>query len=474
MRKDFLWGGAVAAQQVEGGFNEGGKGPNVSDMMTVGSATTRRKITKTIEPDQFYPNHTAIDFYHHYKEDIALFKEMGFKCFRTSISWARIFPMGDEETPNEEGLKFYDEMFDELLKNGIQPVITLSHFEMPYHLVEKYGGWRNRKMITFFVRFAKVCFERYHNKVKYWMTFNEINNQANYESDGAVFTNSGIIFEEGEERERVVYQAAHYELVASAMAIKEGHAIDPSMMIGCMIAMTPIYPYSCNPDDMLKAVGANHKRFWYMDVHARGRYPGYMKSFFERKNFNLDITEEDLAVLPQGTVDYIGFSYYMSNTVNSNSIRDVSTTTDGYSEHSVKNPYIKETDWGWAVDPEGLRYVLNQFYERYELPMFIVENGFGAYDKLENGMINDDYRIDYLRNHISEMKKAIDLDGVEVLGYTPWAAIDIVSASTGELAKRYGFIYVDLDDHAKGTGNRYKKASFEWYKQVILSNGEKL
>lgn len=471
MRKDFLWGGAVAAHQVEGGFNEGGKGPNVSDMMTVGSATTRRKITKTIEPDQFYPNHTAIDFYHHYKEDIALFKEMGFKCFRTSISWARIFPMGDEETPNEEGLKFYDDMFDELLKNDIQPVITLSHFEMPYHLVEKYGGWRNRKMITFFVRFAKVCFERYHNKVKYWMTFNEINNQANYEADVAVFTNSGIIFEEGEDKERTVYQAAHYELVASAMAIKEGHAIDPSMMIGCMIAMTPIYPYSCNPDDMLKAVGANHKRFWYMDVHARGRYPGYMKSFFERKNFNLDITEEDLAVLPQGTVDYIGFSYYMSFAVKG----DGDVNLD-YNEETdlCDNPYISKTEWGWPIDAKGLRYSLNWMYDRYNLPLFIVENGFGAVDQMVDGKVHDQYRIDYLKAHIEEMKKAVDIDGVDLLGYTVWGCIDCVSFGTGEMKKRYGFIYVDKDNAGHGTLARSKKDSFDWYKKVIESNGEKL
>ena len=276
-REDFYWGGATAANQLEGGWQEGGKGVSCPDVCTGGSATVSKRITPVLEEGTFYPSHDAIDHYHRFKEDIALFAEMGFKMYRFSIAWTRIFPNGDEETPNEEGLKFYDDMFDELLKNGIQPVITLSHFEMPYHLVEKYGGWRNRKMITFFVRFAKVCFERYHNKVKYWMTFNEINNQANYEADVAVFTNSGIIFEEGEDKERTVYQAAHYELVASAMAIKEGHAIDPSMMIGCMIAMTPIYPYSCNPDDMLKAVGANHKRFWYMDVHARGRYPGYMK-----------------------------------------------------------------------------------------------------------------------------------------------------------------------------------------------------
>ena len=300
--KDFLWGGALAAHQFEGGVLDTTKGLSVADVMTGGNVSTPRVITDGVKEGLYYPNHIGIDFYHHYKEDIKLFAEMGFKCFRTSIAWTRIFPLGDEEQPDEEGLQFYDDVFDELLKYGIEPVITLSHFEMPYHLAKEYGGFMNRKTIDFFVKFAEVCFKRYKDKVKYWMTFNEINNQANYEADVAVFTNSGIIFEEGEDKERTVYQAAHYELVASAMAIKEGHAIDPSMMIGCMIAMTPIYPYSCNPDDMLKAVGANHKRFWYMDVHARGRYPGYMKSFFERKNNNLDITEQHLPLLPQGTV----------------------------------------------------------------------------------------------------------------------------------------------------------------------------
>ena len=472
MRKDFLWGGAVAAHQVEGAWNVGHKGPNVSDMMTVGGVNKRRKITPVLQDDEFYPNHEAIDFYHHYKEDIALFKEMGFKCFRTSISWARIFPQGDETEPNEEGLKFYDELFNELLKNNIEPVITLSHFEMPYGLVEKYGGWRNRKLIEFFVRFAKVCFERYHHKVKYWMTFNEINNQANYNADVAVFTNSGILFEENEDREQIVYQAAHYELVASAKAVKIGHDIDPELMIGCMMAMTPIYPYSCAPDDMLKAIGANHKRFWYLDVHVRGRYPGYMNTFFKRKGFDLDIIEDDIEALKAGCIDYIGFSYYMSFAVQGDG--DDNLDYDE-SKDLCNNPYIEKTQWGWPIDPKGLRYTLNWLYDRYQLPMFIVENGFGAVDiKEADGSCHDPYRIDYLKAHIKEMIKAVDIDGVDLLGYTVWGCIDCVSFSTGEMKKRYGFIYVDKNNDGSGTLKRSKKDSFAWYQQVIASNGENL
>lgn len=471
MQNNFLWGGAVAAHQVEGAWDVGGKGPNVSDMMTAGSVNKRRMITDTILPDAYYPNHEAIDFYHHYKEDIALFKEMGFKCFRTSISWARIFPHGDEKKPNKAGLKFYDDLFDELLRNDIQPVITLSHFEMPFGLVIDYGGWRNRKMIEFFTRFAKVCFERYHGKVKYWMTFNEINNQANYKAEGSVFTNSGIIFKKDENKEEVVYQASHYELVASAIAVKMAHDIDPSLKVGCMMAMTPIYPYSCNPDDMLKAVGANHKRFWYADVHARGYYPGYLKTFFKRKGFNLDITAEDLAALKEGCVDYIGISYYMSFV----------TKGDGdeyldYDESKdlCQNPYLKATKWGWPIDPKGLRYTLNYLYDRYQLPIFIVENGFGANDVLENNTVHDQYRIDYLKAHIKEMEKAIDIDGVDVIGYTIWGCIDCVSFSTGEMKKRYGMIYVDKNNDGTGSLKRYKKDSFNWYKHVIETNGGEL
>ncbi len=473
MRKDFLWGGAVAAHQVEGGWNEGNKGPNVSDMMTVGGHGKERIITEVHSDEFFYPNHEAIDFYHRYRQDIQLFKEMGFKCFRTSISWARIFPRGDELEPNEEGLKFYDDMFDELLKNGIEPVITLSHFEMPYHLVKEYGGWRNRKMIEFFANFAKSCFERYQNKVKYWMTFNEINNQANYKSATAVFTNSGIKFEAGENKEALMYQAAHYELVASAMAIKIGHEINPEMKIGCMMAMTPIYPYSCKPEDMIKSVGANHKRFWFLDVHARGKYPNYMTKFFERNEFNLDITDHDLELLKAGCVDYIGISYYMSFTTKG--IENDLYLDYDESKDLCKNPYIGHTQWGWPVDEIGLRYTLNWLYDHYQLPVFIVENGFGAVDELnEDQSCNDSYRTDYLKRHISEMKKAIDIDGVDVLGYTVWGCIDCVSFSTGEMKKRYGFIYVDKENDGSGSMDRYKKDSFEWYKKVIATNGEQL
>ena len=472
LKKDFLWGGAVVAHQVEGGWRDGGKGINVSDIMTVGSHASPRKITPVIDENEFYPNHEAIDFYHRYKEDIALFKEMGFKCFRTSISWARIFPQGDEEQPNEAGLRFYDDLFDELLKNDIQPVITLSHFEMPYGLVTKYGGWRNRQLITFFERFARVCFERYKDKVKYWMTFNEINNQANYQSDISVLTNSGILFQEGEDKEEIVYQASLYELIASAKAVKIAHDINPDFMVGCMMAMTPIYPYSCSPDDMLKAVGANHKRFWYLDVHARGKIPAYMQSFFKRKGYHLDITEEDIATLKDGCVDYIGFSYYMSFTTkgDGNEYLDYNEATD-----LCDNPYISKTKWGWPIDAKGLRYTLNWLYDRYQLPTFIVENGFGAIDVLEDSnQVHDQYRINYLKEHIEQMKKAIEIDGVDVLGYTVWGCIDCVSFSTGEMKKRYGFIYVDKNNDGSGTLKRYKKDSFEWYKQVIASQGDKL
>ena len=473
LRKDFLWGGAVAAHQLEGGWNKGGKGVSVADVMTVGANGVPREITNGVLQGKNYPNHEGIDFYTHYKEDIKLFAEMGFKCFRTSIAWTRIFPKGDESEPNELGLKFYDELFDECLKYGIEPVITLSHFEMPYHLVTEYGGWRNRKMIDFFVRFAEVCFTRYKDKVKYWMTFNEINNQANYNEDFAPFTNSGIAYQPGENREKIMYQAAHYELVASALAVKIGHEINPDFQIGCMIAMCPIYPLSCKPEDMMMSVSAMHKRYWFTDVHVRGYYPGYLEKYFQRKGFNLDITVEDKLLLLEGCVDYIGFSYYMSFTTESKS--DNPQYDYDESKDLVRNPYVKASDWGWQIDPVGLRYAMNWFYDRYQLPLFIVENGFGAIDQLNSdGTIDDDYRIDYLKAHIEAMKTAVEEDGIDLLGYTPWGCIDLVSAGTGEMKKRYGFIYVDKDNEGQGTLKRSKKKSFDWYKQVIATNGEQL
>ena len=472
-KEGFLWGGAVAAHQIEGGWNEGGKGVSVADVMTAGANGVARRITDGVIEGENYPNHEAIDFYHRYKEDIKLFAEMGFKCFRTSIAWTRIFPNGDDDQPNEEGLKFYDDLFDECLKYNIQPVVTLSHFEMPYHLVTEYGGFRNRKCIDFFVKFAKVCFERYNGKVKYWMTFNEINNQANYQEDFAPFTNSGIKYKEGENRELIMYQAAHYELVASAKAVKLGHEINPDYQIGCMIAMAPIYPHSCDPQDMMMSVGAMHKRYYFVDVHSRGYYPSYMLKFFERNGYDIDITEQDKIDLLNGTVDYIGFSYYFSlctQYLRDNPYYDYDETID-----IVKNEYVKASDWGWQIDATGLRYALNWFYDHFQLPMFIVENGFGAIDvKEEDGTVDDQYRIDYLKAHIEAMKDAVEIDGVDLMGYTPWGCIDIVSAGTGEMKKRYGFIYVDQDNDGNGTLERSKKKSFDWFKKVIATNGEEL
>ncbi|MFB8726513.1 6-phospho-beta-glucosidase [Enterococcus casseliflavus] len=473
LRSDFLWGGAVAAHQLEGGYRADGKGVSVADVMTVGGNGIPRRITEGIQPGESYPNHEAIDFYHRYPEDIKLFAELGLKCFRTSIAWTRIFPKGDEREPNEEGLAFYDQLFDECLRYGIEPVITLSHFEMPYHLVTEYGGWRNRKLIDLFVRFAEVCFTRYQKKVKYWMTFNEINNQANYKEVFAPFTNSGLFFTEGEDREKVMYQAAHYELVASAKAVALGHAINPAFQIGSMIAMCPIYPYSCDPKDMMAAAVAMQRRYWFSDVHARGHYPSYMRSYFERKQFDLDITPEDEAALAKGCVDYIGFSYYMSFAIKG---KENDPTYDyDESQDLVDNPYVDASEWGWQIDPVGLRYAMNWFNERYELPLFIVENGFGAVDTVEeDGQIHDDYRIDYLKAHIEMMKEAVAYDGVDLLGYTPWGIIDLVSAGTGEMKKRYGVIYVDKDNEGNGTLARQKKDSFAWYQQVIASNGTKV
>ena len=471
LKKDFLWGGALAAHQFEGGVLNTSKGYSVADVMTAGAHGVPREITDGVVEGKYYPNHVGIDFYGHYKEDIAMFADMGFKCFRTSIAWTRIFPLGDEKEPNEEGLQFYDDVFDELLKYGIEPVITLSHFEMPYHLAKEYGGFMNRKTIDFFVKFAEVCFKRYKNKVKYWMTFNEINNQMNFKNDIFGWTNSGAHFGNYDNPEEAMYICGHHTLVASAKAVKIGKEINPDFKIGNMIAMVPIYPFSCRPADQVLAQQQMHDRFFFCDVQCRGHYPAYALKMFERKGFNIDITEEDKKSLAEGTVDYIGFSYYMTNVVDSTVTKDVSKSTDGSSEHSVKNPYIKESDWGWAIDPEGLRYTLNMFYERYEKPLFIVENGLGAKDELIDGKVDDQYRIDYFDAHFREMYNAIYEDGVDLMGYTSWGCIDLVSESTKQMSKRYGFIYVDADDLGNGTYKRYKKKSFDWYKHVIETNG---
>jgi len=470
---NFLWGGAVAAHQLEGGWNKGGKGVSVVDVLTSGAHGRMRKITEGIVPEEQYPNHEAIDFYHHYKGDIKLMAEMDFKCFRTSIAWTRIFPNGDESEPCEAGLKFYDDLFDELLKYNIEPVITLSHFEMPYNLAIKHNGWMDRKVIDYFVNFSTVVLNRYHKKVKYWMTFNEINNQKNVAADIFGWMCSGVKYSQFEKPEEAMYQAVHHQFVASALVVKKGHEINPELKIGCMCAFVPYYPYSSNPDDVMLAQIAMRDRYYFSDVMVRGYYPAYAKNEWVIKGYNIVMDDNDEAILREGKADYIGISYYMSNTVKSDVIASNAESMDGSSEFSVPNPYVKASDWGWQIDPVGLRYTLASLYERYEKPIFIVENGFGAVDTPDDkGYCADDYRIDYLRAHIDEMMKAVIVDGVDVIGYTPWGCIDLVSFTTGEMKKRYGFIYVDKHDDGTGTLARSRKKSFYWYKNVIESNGE--
>ncbi|MEK3906521.1 6-phospho-beta-glucosidase [Oceanobacillus sp. FSL W7-1309] len=468
----FLWGGALAANQVEGAYLEGGKGLTTVDLMPTGEKRWQIAIGKidsfTPDENEFYPSHKAIDFYHHYKEDIALFAEMGFKALRVSISWARIFPNGNDETPNEAGLQFYDDLFDELLKHKIEPVVTMAHFDVPVHLVEAYGSWKSRELVGFFETYAKTIFTRYKDKVKYWMTFNEINMLLHMP-----FVGAGLVFKEGENETQIKYQAAHHQLIASARAVKACHEIIPDAKIGCMLAAGQTYPYTCNPDDIYKAMEKDRESFFFIDVQSRGEYPGYAKRFFKDNNLTIEMEDEDAELLKNHTVDYIGFSYYASRTTSTDP-EILKDKTSGNVFGSVTNPYLETSEWGWTIDPKGFRITANQLYDRYQKPLFVVENGLGANDEINaDGIINDDYRIDYLKQHIAEMGQAIE-DGVDIIGYTSWGPIDIVSASTGEMKKRYGYIYVDRDNGGNGTLKRTKKKSFDWYKSVIASNGEAL
>ncbi|AIF65341.1 6-phospho-beta-glucosidase [Terribacillus saccharophilus] len=477
--EDFLWGGATAANQLEGGYNLGGKGLSTADMIpfipkeerTGDNAVhiTSEVFEQAFEDagDTLYPKRWGVDFYHHYKEDIALFGEMGFKTFRLSISWARIFPNGDDVAPNEEGLAFYDKVFDELAKYNIEPLVTLSHYEMPAVLVQRYDGWADRALIDLFTRFAETVFHRYKDKVKYWLTFNEINAMPL-----APYNAGGIINDRFDNIDQAVYQALHHQFVASAQAVKLCREIIPSAQIGCMLARLETYPETCNPADVLKALRQDQMNFFYTDVQVRGHYPNLIKKHFEAENINIEMGPEDEKILAENTVDFISFSYYMSFVESAGPKGD---RAPGNLFSGLKNPYLESSEWGWQIDPVGLRVTLNKLYDRYEKPLFIVENGLGAIDvKDENGVFQDDYRIDYLREHIREIGKAIAEDGVEVMGFTSWGPIDIISVSTSEVSKRYGFIHVDLDDYGKGTMERTKKKSFDWFKQVIASNGEDL
>ena len=427
-------------------------------------------IRKMLECEEgyFYPGHEAIDMFSHFKEDIALFAEMGFKCYRLSIAWTRIYPNGFDEEPNEEGLRFYEELFDECHKYGIEPLVTIVHFDAPVACTKKFGSWKSREMIELYVKYCKTLFTRYKGKVRYWLTFNEINMILHLP-----FMAAGILFEEGENQEESKYRAAHHELVASAMATRLAHEIDPENQVGCMLAAGQYYAYTCDPRDQFEALKKNRDNFFFIDVQSRGEYPPYALKFFEREGYEIGITEEDEKILAENPVDFISFSYYSSRLTSAEPEKYGQTSGNAFA--TLKNPYLKASDWGWQIDPLGLRITLNELYDRYQKPLFIVENGLGAVDTPdENGVIDDQYRIDYLRAHIQAMKDAVEIDGVDLMGYTPWGCIDLVSASTGEMKKRYGFIYVDKDNEGKGTLKRSKKASFDWYKKVIASNGEEL
>lgn len=473
--QDFLWGAASAANQCEGAWNVEGKGVSISDVMTSGTHKSPRRITPTIDESKyFYPSHEAVDFYHRYKEDIALCAEMGFKIFRMSINWTRIFPQGNEAVPNEAGLAFYDKVFAELKKYNIEPLVTIYHNENPFYLTGLCNGWQDRRCIDYYMNFCQVLFERYKDVVKYWIPFNEINclttKLGNWNHAGILHPGTEFFTDQVDEPS-ARFAALHHQFVASARAVKLGKSINPNFRFGTMICHITVYPLTCDPEDILLTQQEDMLRNCFSgDVQVKGIYPYYIRRYFERNGISFEITPQDLQDIKEGTVDFYSFSYYMSNCITG---QKNAAQVSGNVMGGAKNPYLKATEWDWQIDPKGLRYTLNRVYDRYQVPIMVTENGLGARDVVEDGKIHDDYRIDYLRQHIEQMRLAID-DGVDLIGYTPWSTMDLVSVSTGEMAKRYGFIYVDRDDAGNGTQNRLKKDSFYWYQKVISSNGENL
>ena len=461
---NFLWGGAVAANQCEGAYDEDGKGWSTQDLAPKGIVGAI-----TDHPTEDNLKLKGIDFYHCYREDIAMLAEMGFSVFRFSIAWSRIFPNGDEETPNEAGLAFYDQLIDECRRHGMEPLVTLSHYETPYHLAKTYDGWCSRKMIDFFKRYVNTVMKRYKGKVHYWLTFNEINSILHNP-----YLSGGILTPKEQLSKSDLYQAIHHELVASALVTKMAHEIDPDNKVGCMVIGIPSYPLTPNPDDVIANMEQDRHNLYFTDVQARGAYPKYLNRYFKENGIQIQMEEGDEEIL-KNSVDFISFSYYMSTCGCADP--DAHPQAAGNIIPGVANPYLRSSQWGWQIDPKGLRYLLNQFYDRYQKPLFIVENGLGARDELieKDGVltVEDDYRIEYMREHLLQVEEAIE-DGVEVLGYTSWGCIDLVSASTAQMSKRYGFIYVDRNDDGSGTMARYRKKSFYWYRDVIASNGASL
>lgn len=470
--ENFLWGGAIAANQSEGAWNIDGKGETISDHITNGSKNKPRLFTKKIEPQCYYPSHEAVDFYHKYKEDIAMFSEMGYKIFRLSISWARIFPKGIEEKPNKDGLDFYRNVFKECKKYNIEPLVTLSHYDMPYYLAENSSGWKNKRCIDYFLHYCETVFKSYKGLVKYWLTFNEINilcHPLGALTGGGMLPDDNTPTQETTSTIQERYEALHNQFVASAKAVIRAHEIDEKNLVGCMQAGGYQYPSTCHPLDSLELMRRkNSLSYFCSDVQVNGKYPYYSKRFFEENSIKISISKEDLDILKRGKVDFYSFSYYMSSCVKA---KNQEKNANGNVIRGQKNPYLEQSEWGWQIDPVGLRIALNEIYSRYKIPLLIVENGLGANDVLDsNGYIDDQYRIDYMRSHIEQMYEAIK-DGVNLVGYTTWGAIDIVSAGTGEMSKRYGMIYVDRKDTGAGSLKRYKKKSFYWYKKLIESNG---
>lgn len=472
MQNEFLWGGAISANQAEGAYVEAGKGLSSFDVLPMDERRLQDVISDASNilntPGKHYPSQRAIDFYHHYKEDIQLLHELGIKCFRFSISWSRIFPHGDDELPNEEGLQFYENVLQELKKYNIEPVVTISHFDVPMHIVETYGGWVHRRVVDFYVRYAKVIMKRYQKYVTYWIPFNEMNMILHIP-----FIGGGLMFSSKEHKLSKQYQAAHHQLLANALVIQEGKKIDAKFQFGCMLAAGKTYPYTCDPKDVFAALCHERDNLFFSDVQVYGTYPTYAANFFEKQNIHIAMEADDAQILAQNTVDFVSFSYY-SSACSAHDEQDLERS-QGNGFTTIKNPYLEPSESVWQNDPLGLRITMNQLYERYRKPLFIVENGLGTDDVMEiDGSIHDDYRIQYMKAHIQEMMKAVLEDGIPLLGYLSWGIIDLISVSNGKLSKRYGVIYVDGDDKGNGSLQRYKKASFEWYAQVIKSNGEQL
>lgn len=460
--EDFLWGGAIAANQAEGAYNEDGKGMDISCGFPNG---IKHEYDEEIDVNKFYPTHEAIDFYHRYKEDLELMEEMNFKVFRTSINWSRIYPNGDDELPNEAGLQYYDDLFDEMHHRGMEPLVTLSHYETPTNLVKKYGSWRNRKLIDFFLQYCETVFKRYSGKVKYWLTFNEINNMRRMPGGAG-----GIFFKEEENKQQIIYQASHHMFVANSLSIKLCRELCPKAQIGCMLSLSNVYPNTCKPEDVFETMELRRRSLLFGDVMIRGYYPSYTARTWAEEGVEVQMEQGDEEILRTYTADFLGFSYYRTSTHEYG--QPFYGDTGG--DQGTPNPYIESTPWGWQIDPLGLRYTLNELYDRYQIPLFVVENGLGQIDiPDENGNVHDDYRIEYVKNHVKAMKEAIK-DGVDIMGYTYWGPIDIVSAGTGEMKKRYGFIYVDRDNEGNGTMKRSKKDSFEWYANLIKTNARNL